>query len=270
MTTCNVLLVESDLEGPLPVAGAPGQTTVYTHRCVARARANQDGAAVLSLQEGEGALFAVADGAGGQPGAERAAATVLQTFVARVGEAGASVRERILRGIEAADQALAALRVGAGCTLAVVHVLEGAMRSYHVGDAGVLLVGQRGRRRYESVPHSPVGYAVHAGVLDEDEAMEHEDRHLVSNLLGSGDANIEMSARVELNRRDTLLLASDGLFDNLAIEEIIETVRKGPMARAAEQLQAESHRRMRAGSDDSHEGIGKPDDLTFVLHRLVA
>ncbi|MHC4422347.1 MAG: PP2C family protein-serine/threonine phosphatase, partial [Planctomycetota bacterium] len=65
-------------------------------------------------------------------------------------------------------------------------------------------------------------------------------------------------------RRDTLVLGSDGLFDNLHLEEITEYVRKGPLARAAESLAAACRRRM---CEPRADHPSKPDDLTFLLYR---
>jgi serine/threonine protein phosphatase PrpC len=63
---------------------------------------------------------------------------------------------------------------------------------------------------------------------------------------------------------DTVLLASDGLFDNVFADEIIEIIRRGPLSAAADRLMAIAGKRMmaRIGTKPS-----KPDDLTVVLYR---
>ena len=45
----------------------------------------------------------------------------------------------------------------------------------------------------QTIPHSPVGYAIEAGVLNEQDAMAHSQRHIVSNLIGSHDVRIDLS-----------------------------------------------------------------------------
>ncbi len=82
---------------------------------------------------------------------------------------------------------------------------------------------------------------------------------VVTDLLGAEDMRIEMGSALRLAPRDTVLLASDGLFDNLDAETIVDLVRAGPLERAAEAL-AESGRAAMAQ--------GKPDDMTFILFRL--
>jgi len=138
------------------------------------------------------------------------------------------------------------------------------MRAYHAGDSMVLVTGQRGRIKWLTIPHSPVGYAVEAGLLDRGDALHHEDLHLVSNLLGGQGMRIELGASLELSPRDTVVLASDGLSDNLHLDEIVDRVRKGPLCQAVAALAALGRQRMAA----SAEGVpSKPDDLTFIAIR---
>ena len=122
------------------------------------------------------------------------------------------MRERILGGLETAHERIAALGIGAGTTIAVAHIERREVHTYHVGDSVILVVGQRGKRKHQSIPHSPVGYAVESGLLDERDAIQHEDLHLVSSLLGVGRMKLEMSSGLKLAARDTLVIASDGLY----------------------------------------------------------
>ncbi len=132
------------------------------------------------------------------------------------------------------------------------------------GDSESLVVGQRGKVKFQTVSHSPVGYAVEAGVLEPEEGMEHEDRHVISNYVGMSGMRVEMTTAITLAPRDTVVLASDGLWDNLHVTEVAEIVRKGPLLNAASTLAQRCLERMRGG----HPTIsGKPDDLTLILYR---
>lgn len=225
---------------------------------------NEDAAAVLSFGA-EGIVLVVADGVGGQAAgaaASKLAIEMLASSLAAAVGAGARLRSGILDGIEEANKAVNALGVGAGTTLAVAALKKDGVRSYHVGDSMVLLVGQRGKRKLETIAHSPTGYAVEAGLLDADEALLHEDRHYVSNIVGSEEMHIDIGPSVPMSARDTLLLASDGLSDNLSTDEIVKVIRKGSLERAALTLATLAGERMAAES-----GPSKPDDLTFVLAR---
>ena len=99
---------------------------------------------------------------------------------------------------------------------------------------------------------------------DEDKAMHHAERHLVSNVLGAPDMRIEVGSQRRIAPRDTLLLASDGLSDNLRTDEIVALLRTGPLDAACERLAELTRARMHAPSDGEPS---KPDDLTFVAFR---
>lgn len=233
----------------------------------ANERKNEDGALIISLGASRGVL-AVADGLGGQPEGGRAAGMALRAISKAVETTNAApddLRERILNGFEIANRAIRDMEIGAGTTLAVAEIDHRHIRTYHVGDSMILVVGQRGKLKLQTVPHSPIGYAVEAGLLQEDEAMHHEDRHLVSNIVGSSKMRIEIGPVLELRPRDTLLLASDGLFDNLRIEEIVALIRKGELLGAFRNLIGASEHRMRKSEGGAPS---KPDDLTTVAFRL--
>jgi serine/threonine protein phosphatase PrpC len=153
---------------------------------------------------------------------------------------------------------------GAATTLAVVEASGSTLRSYHIGDAEILLTGQRGKLKFKTIAHSPVGYAVEAGLLENEEALLHEDRHIVSNCVGVEDMHIDMGPVLPFARYDTLLIASDGVFDNLMQDQLIEIIRKGPLRKVSESLLKTCRDSMR-GESASHPG--KPDDLSFILLR---
>ena len=225
---------------------------------------NQDAAAVIPMTETSG-VVAVADGLGGQRGGARAAERAVRCLADEVRDCGptTALRTAILDGFEAANRAVQALAVGA-TTLVVLAIEDGRVRSYHVGDSSVLLCGGRGKLKLLTVSHSPVGFAVAAGVLDEEEAMHHEERHIVSNVLGSPDMRIEVGPRRRLAARDTAILASDGLLDNLHCDEIVERACRGDPVEAARSLVQEARRRILEPAD----GVpSKPDDLTLALFR---
>ena len=247
-----------------PIAG--GQAGVFSARGPGKQTSNEDATALAPLGEDSG-IVVVADGLGGAAAGEQASRLAVRTLLDSLRAAARDdlpLRAAILNGIEAANCAVCELGVGAATTLAVAEIQAGTVRPYHVGDSMILVVGQRGKIKLQTISHSPVGYAVEAGLLDHTEAMHHEDRHLVSNMIGAADMRIEVGSNVRLAPRDTLLLASDGLFDNLHLDEIVERLRKGPLSSAVKRLAGDARQRM------SHPQEGQPsksDDLTFVVFR---
>ena len=112
---------------------------------------------------------------------------------------------------------------------------------------------------------SPVGYALESGLLGEEEALHHDERHLISNMVGSAEMRIEVGSPIRLAPRDTVLLATDGLLDNLSLQEIVDGIRTGPLAKVVQNLARSCGQRMR-DPEDGHPS--KPDDTTFLLFRL--
>jgi len=103
-------------------------------------------------------------------------------------------------------------------------------------------------------------------LLDEIEAVHHEERNLVSNVLGTSEMRIDIGPAIELAPRDTLLLASDGLPDNLYMEEIVARVKAGPLWAAADTLIRDCRARM----ENPLQGRpSHPDDLSFILYRPI-
>lgn len=262
------LFLQADMDAPLEILLGLGTAWVYSRRSPGKDVPNEDAAGLFALGNGR-AVLAVADGVGGHRGADQASGLMLQAL-ARELEAvqrdGCEVREAILNALESANRSVVELGIGAGTTLVAVEVNAGRMRTYHVGDSQALLTGQRGRLKLVTTAHSPIGYALEAGVLAEEEALHHEERHLLSNMIGLQDMRVEMGSAVEFAPRDTLVLGSDGLFDNLRLDEIVQLVRQGPPARASAALVAACQERM---LQDSAEHPSKPDDLTAVVFRLL-
>jgi serine/threonine protein phosphatase PrpC len=245
---------------------ASGTVAAFSHRCPQRLGRSEDSVALFSLDEHSGVLV-VADGLGGLPAGElaaRVAIEMLQSTLQIAQAEGTSLRAAILDGVEQANTAILELGVGAATTLAVIEIQGRMVRPYHVGDSMILAFGQRGRIKLQSVAHSPIGYAVEAGFLDATEAMHHADRHLISNMLGSPEMHITMGSPLELSPRDTVLVASDGLADNLHLEEIIATARKGALDQAAHELLTRGLQRM---TSPEAGAPSKPDDLSAILFR---
>jgi PPM family protein phosphatase len=146
-----------------------------------------------------------------------------------------------------------------------VEIQDCTVRTYHVGDSAILLTGQRGKLKLQTIAHSPIGYAVESGLIDEQAAIHHEERHVISNVIGSDQMRIEIGPAIEMAARDTLVLASDGLLDNLLPDEIVQRVRSGPLDAAVESLVQLARRRM---NNEANAMPSKPDDLTVIAFRL--
>ncbi len=238
-----------------------GTLAGFSTRSPDKATANEDSIAILA--SGDRLVCMVADGLGGQPSGDQASAITVRLLLDRLKEPGdGDLMPLILTGIEDANQKLLEQSIGSATTLAIAEIQGNVVRTYHVGDSMILMTGQRGKIKLETISHSPVGYAVEAGLVDEDDSLHHDERHIVSNVIGSQEMHMSIGTAIAMQARDTLLIATDGLFDNLHKDEIIQIIRKGPLQDSAERLRQQATRRMLDKVNPY-----KPDDLSFILFR---
>lgn len=215
-------------------------------------------------------IVCVVDGMGGMQNGRAAARTSAAAIHDQLKrhEPGSSRRATLVEGFELAHAEVTAQCPGGGATAVAAVITPDFVQTVHAGDAEALVIGQRGRLKHRTVAHSPVSYAVHAGLLSEEDALVHPERHLVSNGIGIEGMTIQVGPKVRLARRDTIVLASDGLTDNVFEAEIVETLRKGPLSRQLDRLVHMTRERMDAAlSAPESDAIGKPDDLTVIAVR---
>lgn len=249
-----------------------GQIAVVCRAKPEEGRCNEDSIAVFPLS-GDHACLVVADGMGGAAQGEVAARIVVESIGRHLTEqdalqeGGASLESRrhaVLAGIEAANREVLALGVGAGTTVVAAVVSPEEFGFLHAGDSMGVVVGQKGRIKMQTMAHSPVGHAMEAGIVDGESAMFHPERHVVSNMIGMELLRIEWCVPQTFNTKDTLVLGTDGLFDNLSTPEIVELIRTGPLDTSAADLAALARQRM----EHPNEGDpSKPDDMAFLLFR---
>jgi len=234
----------------------------FTKKSIDKDTPNEDALAVIKISK-SAYILAVADGAGGHPKGEEASHICMEEIHSAVKDAGVktSYRFEILNAIETANSRLLKSGIGSKTTLTVMEYVDGFARSYQVGDSTSLICGRLGKIKFRSMSHSPVGYGVEAGMIDEGEALVHPDLNIISNLVGDTEMKIEIGPEVKVKRTETILLASDGLFDNFRTEDIVETIRKGTLAKVAKTLSTKIQSSVYENSE------AKQDDLTYILMR---
>lgn len=260
------LLESSDAPEKLVISVGGGSLVAFSCPAPDKETSNEDAVAVIPYGP-DAVVLVVADGAGGLPAGRQASHLAVRSLEKSLTIALTEtvlLRTAILDGIDAANEALLSLAIGSATTMTIM-TIEGLLaRTYQVGDSKAMIVGQRGRIKLQTMAHSPTGFAVEAGFLDRRDALHHEERHLVSNLIGTADMRIDMGAEVKLKPRDTVLLASDGLTDNLHSHEIAEMIRKGPLSAVIDSISSLAKRRMTV---ESKHQPSKPDDLSVILFR---
>jgi len=269
MSADQITLLDGATEPDSIEASLGGGTVVaYSDRSPDRETENEDTVAAIPYGP-EAVVLVVADGVGGLPGGKRASETAVKILADSLHVARTEtllLRTAILDGIEAANKSVLDIGNGSATTMTVVTIEGLVARTYQVGDSEAIIVGQRGLIKSQTMVHSPTGFAVEAGFLDKREALHHEERHLLSNFVGTNDMRIDIGPAVQLRPRDTVLLASDGLTDNIQIDDVIDIMRTGPMAKSMESMIRLAHHRM---INESKLQPSKPDDLSIILFRKI-
>lgn len=222
-------------------------------------RPGEDAAGVFSCEAGV-LVLAVADGMGGQRGGARASKMAVEALGERVRE-DASV-SGIVGAFDDA-QAKTVRRRGAGATTMVAaRVTAKGLRLFNVGDSEAMLINSRRRIKVRTTVQSPVGYLTAAGAITPDEAVVHDYRHLLSSAIGIDAMRLEVCGEAEIGRRDTLVLGSDGLFDNMFEEDLMAALRGRDLGKVADRLADRVSERMAGYGPPS-----KADDMSFILYR---
>ena len=271
LTRCSpspsAFLHEAECSGVTPVELPHGRAVVYSARCPGKTTPNEDSVLVMMTDAGV-LVLAIADGCGGFAAGNMASRVAIEAVAERVNgaPAGEHLTATVLAAFTQANRAVLDLGVGAGTTLSILTVEGRTVQAYHAGDSPILVTGQRGRIKLHPVAHSPTAYAMQSGQITEAQAMVHVDRHIITNMVGSMDMHVEVSSPAQLAPRDTIVLASDGLSDNLRLSDIVEITRKGDLETSIETLVHRCDERM-ASASVSADRPGKPDDLSVILYR---
>ena len=193
-------------------------------------------------------LFAVADGMGGHAAGEVASHTAVESLAAAFSAADEATAEGLAAAVQRANLRVWQLaqedpgRRGMGTTLAAAALVhEGddeVLAVVNVGDSRVYLF-RDGELSQITEDHSLVEELVRSGRISAEEAHAHPQRHVVTRALGMGpEVDVDVFPIVPY-RGDRLVLASDGLFNDVADEDIARLLRRVPdPEQAASQLTA--------------------------------
>jgi len=130
------------------------------------------------------------------------------------------------------------------------------------GDSRALLY-RRGALNCITTDHSKVQAEVDAGVLTEEQAQHHPDRHLITRFLGQPGELTPDVASFELQEHDLVVLATDGVTGELEEREIRDVCTQA-LARACE-INQEALRRIADELVDRVLARGAPDNTSIAL-----
>jgi protein phosphatase len=204
---------------------------------------NEDSLLALNLDSMTGGIrrgsgvFAVADGAGGHEAGEIASQTAVQIIARHLTMAlpeivfpdpspGPGILEKHIHdAIYAANEQIRRLRKSRGnnmlttVTLAAIVGEEAIVAN--VGDSRVYL-WRESRLQQLTVDHTTVQQLVDMEQISPAEARIHPRRHELYRALGHNDDPQPDIQRISLQASDLLLLCSDGLYDEVSDEKLLE------------------------------------------------
>jgi protein phosphatase len=221
-----------------------------------------------------GHILLVADGVGGHQAGDVASALSVATIEAfvlhllkRFSNLQATDEAAVLgdfqEALRLADDRLAEESAhhpefaGMGTTLTMAFVSGRKLFVFHAGDSRCYLY-RGGRLRQLTDDHTLAADLARRGVIKPEEVARNRFRHVVTNVLGSHEAGLQVDVqKADLERGDVMLLCSDGLTDVLSDDRIAAVLSAAPDPRAAcERLIAEAN------------GVGGPDNITAVVARF--
>jgi len=183
-------------------------------------------------------LFAVADGMGGHNAGEVASAMAIEHLrgVAISGVSSAEAFAQVVRDLNSAIYTSATSTTdqrGMGTTLTAAALLAPTNNMdqpsqiviANVGDSRTYLL-RSGELRQMSVDHSYVQELVTEGLLTVDEARTHPRRNIVTRALGIDEEVSVDTWTIPMFDGDRFMLCSDGLVDEVPLDEITELMRE--------------------------------------------
>lgn len=198
---------------------------------------NEDSFSQLSF--GEKSLFVVADGMGGHDAGEVASRIAVETVCEEIRKGAKTDTDPqglIERAVQQANNEVR--REGAnkksdmGTTLCVTLIADDTAYVANVGDSRAYWI-ENGSITQITEDHSLVAKLVAAGKLTKEEARGHPRSNLLYRTVGNDEIVKVDIFQVELKKGGSLLLCSDGLWGEVADEEIHKVFAAGSDAKNA-------------------------------------
>ena len=202
-----------------------------------------------------GSLWAVCDGMGGQSNGEVASYTAVSGMkeLQRHLE-GREFETTIQSWVHQASDAVQKKAEG-GTTLVMLYCAEEYLQTAHVGDSRIYRFHE-GKLIRLTRDHSKVEMMVSAGIITEEEAETHPQRHTITRYLGMDSEYVcdaTVGEKIPYTAGDRYLLCSDGITDMMndqKLESILKTAKN--IHDCAEQIRNEAF------------SAGARDNLTLI------
>ena len=123
-----------------------------------------------------------------------------------------------------------------GTTIVTVAIFNNQVVVYNIGDSSAYGLTKDNVMNVVTVEDSFVGALISAGVITEEEAKSHPEKHVLTQALATRD-NIDLHTFIDdVSNYDYFLLCSDGLTNMIEKEEIQNIVRNSELSIAVNKL----------------------------------
>lgn len=208
----------------------------------------------------KGLLLIVADGMGGHNAGEVASRMAADIISHEYFKQHDSVEKSLLRSFEKANKNIFETAAanssckGMGTTCTVLVINDDSVYYGHVGDSRAYLIRNNSIVKITQ-DHTHVNDLVKSGEITAEEADSHPQRNILTNALGTKPVVKVDTGKCEFQfqENDRLLLCSDGLYDYLKDEELLEMQKGQTLSEAANKMIVETKKR------------GAHDNITIVL-----
>lgn len=197
----------------------------------------------------KGELYVVADGMGGHQGGQRASQLAVQTVLDEYyKDSSSDVPQSLKRAVEVANRRVHdeaktnPAYKGMGTTLVAAVLRGNDLFVANVGDSRLYLM--RGPSIEQlTVDHSRVAQMVRSGTITEEEARTHPLRSSITRALGT-DADVEVDQfHHKIQAGDRILMCTDGLTNEVRMEELHSITSRHPPRTAVSNLIALANER---------------------------
>ncbi|MBQ4569158.1 MAG: serine/threonine-protein phosphatase [Ruminococcus sp.] len=176
----------------------------------------------LAKQIGEAYLFVVADGLGGHEAGEEASKIAVETIREYMID---SKEKNLEEAIRLANLAVLSKGKETSCrmktTVAAAFVEKDCTTIAHVGDTRVYAFNNFSTV-FRTKDHSASQLAVSVGEISEAEIRNHADRNILLRALGASEKLKVDTVKLDNKSIDSLLLCSDGFWEYVLDEEMIQ------------------------------------------------
>ena len=170
------------------------------------------------------ALLGVFDGLGGQTGGEKASERAKESME-EFNPLSQSLERHLVELMQIANRSILDMvdevpdLRGMGTTMTIAYVGNGIVTWAHVGDSR-LYVFREGKLERVTEDDTIPGLLLAEGEIDQEEARLHPLKNVLFDCLGRGDFEAH-AGWFEIQKKDILLLSTDGLHDEVPEKEMI-------------------------------------------------